>query len=83
VNANISRQFEFVQHSWLIDPRFNGLTDQADPLMSAGTTNQFVVPDEPVRRRCSGLPRFVTVAGGSYFFLPGIRALHFLAESLP
>jgi Dyp-type peroxidase family len=83
VNANISRQFEFVQHSWLIDPRFNGLTDQADPLISASNANQFVVPADPVRRRCSGLPRFVTVAGGGYFFLPGIRALHYLAESMP
>lgn len=83
VNANISRQFEFVQHSWLVDPRFNGLTDQADPLLSASDENQFVVPGDPVRRRCTGLPRFVTVAGGAYFFLPGIRALHFLAESMP
>lgn len=83
VNANISRQFEFVQHSWLLDPRFNGMTDQADPLLSAANENQFVVPEDPVRRRCSGLPRFVNVAGGGYFFLPGIRALHFLAESLP
>lgn len=83
VNANISRQFEFVQHSWLLDPRFNGLSDQADPLMSVSNENQFVVPGDPVRRRCSGLPRFVTVAGGGYFFLPGVRALHFLAESMP
>jgi Dyp-type peroxidase family len=83
VNANISRQFEFVQHSWLVDPSFNGLTDQADPLMSAGDQNQFVIPGDPVRRRCTGLPRFVSVAGGAYFFLPGLRALHFLAESMP
>ncbi len=30
-------------------------------------------------RRLSGLPQFVTVVGGAYFFLPGIRALRYLA----
>ena len=29
--------------------------------------------------RIAGLPQFVTVLGGAYFFLPGIRALRFLA----
>jgi len=81
INGNISRQFEFVQHSWLVDPRFNGLYDQSDPITGASSNNQFTVPGNPVRRRCTGLPRFVTVAGGAYFFLPGIRALRFLAES--
>ncbi len=31
--------------------------------------------------RIAGLPQFVTVLGGAYFFLPGIRALRFLATS--
>jgi len=26
------------------------------------------------------VPRFVTVRGGGYFFLPGIRALRYLAH---
>jgi hypothetical protein len=29
-------------------------------------------------QRLGGLPQFVTVSGGAYFFLPGIRALRFL-----
>jgi hypothetical protein len=29
----------------------------------------------------SGLPQFVTVQGGAYFFLPGIRALRYLATT--
>ena len=32
-------------------------------------------------RASSRLPQFVTVLGGAYFFLPGIRALRFLAGS--
>jgi hypothetical protein len=32
--------------------------------------------------RClQGLPRFVTVTGGGYFFLPGLRALRYLASA--
>ena len=27
----------------------------------------------------AGLPQFVTVRGGAYFFLPGIRALRYIA----
>ena len=33
----------------------------------------------PFRQRVTGLPPFVTVKGGAYFFLPGLRALRFLA----
>jgi Dyp-type peroxidase family len=83
VNANISRQFEFVQHSWIIDPRFNGLERQADPVMAATSDNQFATPAHPVRTLCTDLPRFVTVAGGAYFFMPGIAALRFLGELEP
>jgi hypothetical protein len=28
---------------------------------------------------CTGLPRFVTVKGGEYFFVPGVTALRLLA----
>jgi hypothetical protein len=30
-------------------------------------------------RRVSGLPQFVIVRGGEYFFLPGLAALRYLA----
>jgi Dyp-type peroxidase family len=79
--GNIARQFEFVQHSWLNDPRFNGLYDHPDALLSPAPPNgrTFTVQAEPVRERYSGLPRFVSVRGGAYFFLPGVRALRYLA----
>jgi Dyp-type peroxidase family len=83
VNANITRQFEFIQHSWLNDLRFNGLSGQADPIMGASHDNQFATSPNPVSTYCKGLPRFVTVAGGAYFFMPGLRALRFLSELTP
>jgi Dyp-type peroxidase family len=79
--ANIARQFEFVQHTWINNPKFNGLYEDADPLTGpAGRT--FTVQAQPVRRRVAEMPSFVTVRGGAYFFLPGIRAIRYLA-SLP
>lgn len=82
--ANIVRQFEFVQHTWVNNPKFDGLYEDVDPLVGRrgadGAT--FTIPSAPVRERVRGIPDFVTVRGGGYFFLPGLRALRYLA-SLP
>lgn len=79
--ANIARQFEFVQQTWLNNPKFGALHEDVDPILgprgAEGAT--FRVPAEPVRRRYTGLPSFVRVRGGGYFFLPGLRALQYLA----
>lgn len=82
VCANISRQFEFIQHTWVNNPKFAGLYDDADPLVGVHQPygGTFTVPELPVRRRFQGLPRFVTVRGGAYFFLPGLRGLRYLAS---
>ena len=80
LNANLGRQFEFVQHSWLNDPKFAGLTTDLDPLVTPRTPDGvFTIPGEPFRTRVCGLPEFVTTLGGAYFFLPGRRALRYLA----
>jgi Dyp-type peroxidase family len=82
--ASLSRQFEFVQHTWVNNPTFHGLYDDTDPLTGSrrprGAT--FTVPVRPVRRRYRDLPRFVRTRGGAYFFLPGISALRYL-DQLP
>jgi Dyp-type peroxidase family len=81
LNGNLGRQFEFVQHTWLNNPKFGGLYDDVDPLIGPRDDRSvFTVPARPVRRRFAGLPDFVTTVGGAYFFLPGIRALHYLCE---
>ena len=87
LNANISRQFEFIQQTWVNNPKFAGLYEDTDPLIGTRnppgplTAGTFTVPGEPVRRRVTGLPPFVEVRGGAYFFLPGMRALRYLAST--
>ena len=83
-NTDIGRQFEFIQQTWINNPKFEGLYADSDPLMGDhdphddGSTGTFTVQDSPVRRRVPGLPRFVHVKGGAYFFFPGLRALRYL-----
>jgi deferrochelatase/peroxidase EfeB len=84
LNTSLARQFEFVQSTWLYNPKFGGLYDDRDPLVAPrGGAASFTVPATPVRRRLSGLPQFVTVCGGGYFFLPGVRAVRYLASLRP
>ena len=88
LNTDLRRQFEFIQQTWLNSPKFAGLSDERDPIVGANSEHSitdaenynFTIPRDPVRKRLSGLPRFVTVKGGGYFFLPGITALKFLAS---
>ena len=89
LNANISRQFEFVQNAWMASTKFSGMTGETDPLLGnrepipgCPVTSDFTIPQEGgLRQRVSGLPRFVTMRGGAYFFLPSLRALrHFASE---
>lgn len=89
LNGNLQRQFEFVQGAWLMSTKFSGLHEESDPLLggrlpdsSGRRCDYFSMPREDgPPRRLEGLPRFITVKGGAYFFLPGIRALRFLARS--
>ena len=83
LSTSLTRQYEFVQHSWLNDPSFDALVEGEDPLVGPRVAGpgRFTVPDTPVRRRLADLPQFVTVCGGGYFFLPGLRALRFLGSA--
>lgn len=82
LGADISRQYEFVQHTWINDPVFNGLQDQPDPLVAPRQSGGAVFAEQarPVRRRHRALPDFVRVRGGAYFFLPAPAALRYLAR---
>jgi Dyp-type peroxidase family len=83
LNTNIRRQFEFIQQSWLNSEKFDGLYEDQDPVVGDQTPDvgaTFTIPARPLRLRLTGVPRFVHVRGGEYFFLPGRSALAFLAE---
>lgn len=79
VNADIERQFEFVQQSWLLEPSFHALEHETDGLTGHGD-RILTVPthDGPVCLR--GLRDFVKVRGGGYFFLAGRAAFSALAR---
>jgi len=83
LNASLSRQFEFVQGAWVASAYFAGLSGEQDPLIGGRmpdpggrATDAFhycTAQGDP--RLLTGLPRFVTVKGGAYFFLPGLGGL--------
>lgn len=83
LNADLERQYEFVQQQWLMNQKFGNLYDEADPILATGaggTTRHFSMPALPAGRKLANLPDFTEVIGGGYFFLPGIAALHFIAR---
>lgn len=89
--ANIARQFEFLQSAWIMSTKFDGMTDESDPLLGSreaipgsGPADVFSLPKTSgPSYRVSGLPRFVNVRGGGYFFLPSLSAIRYLAKSSP
>jgi deferrochelatase/peroxidase EfeB len=89
LNANIARQFEFLQSAWITSTRFDALASEGDPLLGHRQSSPDGVrsdvysipradgPDE----RLTDIPSFVTLRGGGYFFLPGLRCLRYLATA--
>lgn len=87
INTNLTMQFEFIQNSWVNNPKFAGLYDERDPLIGNHSdprelkhTGTFSVSENPMRKRYTDLPEFVTTKGGAYFFLPGMTALQVLTS---
>ena len=85
--GHIGRQFEFVQRAWINSPNFAALTRDADPIIGVhraapdrNASDEFTCPATPVRRKYKGLTQFTQLVGGAYFFLPGLRALQFIAR---
>ena len=80
IGAHLKRQFEFLQSQWVTDGDFIGHGTEQDPIVGNNEGDGiFTIPKRPVRRRLHGLPRFVTVRGGEYLFMPGLRALKWMA----
>lgn len=81
IQADIERQFEFVQKEWMKGGEFIGLDpNEQDPINGVGGDgSQMVVPGAK-RPFLFDLPTFVTVKGGEYLFVPGLNALKGIIE---
>jgi Dyp-type peroxidase family len=81
VGAHLGRQFEFVQSEWINGGAFLGLGDVKDPIAGSHQgTGLYSIPRKPIPKRLRDLSRFVVVRGGEYGFMPGLRALRWLAD---
>jgi Dyp-type peroxidase family len=81
INADLRRQFEFLQSTWINNPSLMGLHNERDPVVGNNDEQGvFTIPGKSFDRHLVGLSRFVKGRGGAYFFLPGIAALEFLAN---
>ncbi|TAJ35663.1 MAG: cytochrome P450 [Reyranella sp.] len=87
--ADLERQFEFLQQSWIGSPSFHGLNNEPDPITAPppqrvpGQKRQsyvFTIPTPSGPITMKNLRSFVTVKAGGYFFMPGRSALRFLTN---
>jgi Dyp-type peroxidase family len=81
IQADIGRQFEFVQKEWMKGGEFLGLDpNEQDPINgTGGEGSQLSVPGAK-QPFLFDLPTFVKVKGGEYLFVPGLKALEGLIE---
>ena len=89
-NASLRDQFELVQSQWVASANEQGglSTDQdviaglTDPVQTGERRLQSTmrIPREGGDVTLYGLPRFVTLKGGDYFFVPGIAALEMICD---
>jgi Predicted iron-dependent peroxidase len=80
-NTDLQRQFEFVQQTWINNPQFGGLHDEVDPLIGdqGSCSGMMTIQADPLRSRVKNMCGFVTTRCGAYAFLPGLRALQWIA----
>ncbi|MBV9391546.1 MAG: peroxidase [Verrucomicrobia bacterium] len=91
LNADICRQFEFIQNAWIESSKFSALTGESDPLLGLRSglpgcpiADHFTIQKSGgLRRRLTKVPQFIKVRGGAYFFMPGIAALRYVAHGDP
>jgi Dyp-type peroxidase family len=83
LNADIERQYEFMQQTWVSSASFHGLLAEKDPTIGAQVgEGRFSIPRWEGSVVLKGIPSFVTTRGGGYFFLPSRAALRYLITRL-
>jgi Dyp-type peroxidase family len=76
--ADLERQFEFIQRQWLGDGNALRLGSDRDPLLASEARDGGMVIQGNPPLFLTGLPGFVTTRGGGYFLLPGRTGLRAL-----
>lgn len=82
LQADLERQFEFVQSQWLNQGNELGLGDDKDVLLGDHDGSGKATVNGAPPFFLSPLARTVTVDGGEYFFMPGINGLRYLAAGI-
>lgn len=82
LNGDLERQFEFIQQTWMGSTKFHGLNVETDPIAVTGQVgnNGFTIPVRTGPVALEPMPRFVTLRGGGYFFVPGRQLIRYLAS---
>jgi Dyp-type peroxidase family len=86
LNASLFRQFEFVQQQWIEYGNDARQGNDKDALLGnheGGGKFMIQGMEDPKNPPflCGGLPNFVELRGGDYFFIPSITALRLLATN--
>lgn len=82
LNADIERQFEFIQQTWVSAGSFHGLRSEKDPLIGRNGAGEFTIATRSGGVTLKDLPSFVRMRGGGYFFLPGKQAIAWMLSRL-
>lgn len=83
LNADIERQYEFMQQTWVASSSFHGLNGEKDPTIgSSNGTGRYTIPKWEGSVVLKNLPDFVTTRGGGYFFMPSRAAVRYLISRL-
>ena len=91
LNADINRQFEFVQQQWInYGNDFKAGNDKeiilgnhsSDPRFASKAVLQVEPTSDDVPYLLSKIPRFVETRGGEYFFIPSLTALRMIARGV-
>ncbi len=86
LNADIERQFEFVQQTWINAPDFECLRNDMDSIAATpgnyprGSAPEFTIPGGKGSVTLTSIKPFTRVIGGGYYFMPGKRTLKFLSD---
>ncbi|MFG1215254.1 hypothetical protein V5F72_10680 [Xanthobacter flavus] len=80
LNADIERQFEFIQQSWAIAWQFHELENEVDPITGrGGKLGRLTIPSPNGPLHLTNMKDWVRMRGGAYLFMPSRSALRFLA----